>query len=257
VFIEAYRWSNDSNEAEHVRILTNIFKRLPNLSALRFHTSDPVTLRNHHGGLLRPGDVDVFTDAWEARTSGSVSFRDYLYSPVGLTRLLVPVIKATKVANTSIQDLRMGDGWSNIPGEFTYIQETYGIQSDVRMLQLPLDTNGRRGHNDYRGAFELFANITHLWLSHQMVVLPSDYTKQPANLLKLLKPLNRLESLCVQVPWCYDEDDLVGLVKTHGDRLKLLALNEPIIVNGSWESAISRVLSLPLNNMSFPHFSRM
>jgi hypothetical protein len=88
----------------------------------------------------------------------------------------------------------------------------------------------------------------------------STYHQETTNLFTLLKPLARLESLCLHSSpwaWCYDEDDFVDFVRVRGDSLKVLAFFGPRIANGSWESAIKRVVSLPLNNMSLLQFSGM
>jgi hypothetical protein len=141
------------------------------------------------------------------------------------------------------------------------VQDVYGVLSHVQKLQLSLD--GGYLHTQWQdngGVFDLFANVTHLSL---LLGLPCvsgparDHIEETKILPKLLKPLIRLESLFIEGPWCYDEDDLVSLISAHGDRLKLFVLCGPSITNGSWESAVSRVLSLRLNSMMFLQFSRM
>jgi hypothetical protein len=138
----------------------------------------------------------------------------------------------------------------------------YGVLSHVQKLQLSLDGGYLRTQwQDYGGVvFDLFANVTHLPLSLGLPCVSGparDRIEETKILLKRLKPLTRLESLYIEGPWCYDEDDLVSLISAHGDRLKLFMLCGPSITDGSWESAVSRVLSLRLNNMMYLQFSMM
>jgi hypothetical protein len=242
-YTEAYRWGSSSNEAEHVQLLTKVLGSFQNLCVLRYRSADRPGIWNHLGGWLSPGDAEVLSRALEAETHGSAPFELSMYEVVMSCRsshLFTSVFTAIKSAGSHIQELRISYGYAVWRMHLYRAQETYGILSNARKLQLSLEQEHLWWQpNTCKRIFDLLASVTHLWLSLAMSFesdpLPVDFTlmETTTRLLKLLKPLIHLESLCIQGPRCYHEDDLIELIGAHEDRLKLLAFSGPSIANGS------------------------
>jgi hypothetical protein len=203
-YTEAYQWSYHNNASQHIRLLSRVFKCFPNLHDIRLHPSDSPGKHNHLVDGLRPGDAEVFNKAWQTETLSRKELEGGMYgSHIREPQILGPISRAAKSAGIIIEELRISYGWVILPSKFTDAEQMYDMFSNVRKLQLPLQPNYLSFDNttpapqNYREVFYLFPNVTHLWLSTGIGFPAGYYTKETTNLFTLLKPLARLESLCL------------------------------------------------------------